>query len=266
MCTPTIAIGALIGGGIGYAKGGTKGALLGAGFGALGGYAVGGTAFGANLNASFGAGAGLGGSAGDFFVAGGATLPGTTGGFFGSGSFGSFLQSPGAFVGEKVIGFGFQAINASNTAAFQRSLIANQQAELKNRQIVAQYNIAREGRLEDLRQQSIGIAGAQLRGQQRVTSAALGQQVDVGSAADITAKTAADIAYAKLLSRNESDFLKYQIGVAGLGLQADANALAIRAENAGATARTQTFGAALGTLGSLRKRIDFTNFSFRRTA
>jgi len=262
MCEPVTAmwIGAAVGGGIGYAKGGTKGALLGAGFGALGGYAVaggfaaGGAGYAPNLIGASGEGAAIG-----------QVFPASSG-FFGSGSLGSFIKSPGAFVGEKVIGFGFQAINASNTAAFQRSLIANQQAELKNRQIVAQYNIAREGRLEDLRQQSIGIAGAQLRGQQRVTSAALGQQVDVGSAADTTAKTAADIAYAKLLSRNESDFRKYQIEVAGLGLQADANALAIRAENAGATARTETFGAALGTLGSLRKRIDFTNFSFRRTA
>jgi len=270
MCEPVTAmwIGAAVGGAIGGSQGGFKGALLGAGFGALGGYGLAGGFAAGGGSALVGGSAELGGGVGGLYAGaqgGGASLGGF-GGIFGTGSFSSFIQSPGAFVGQKVIGFGFQAINASNTADFQRSLIANQQAELKNRQIVAQFNITREGQLEDLRQQNIGKAGAQLRGQQRVASASLGQVVDVGSAADITAQTAADTAYSKLLSRDASDFRKYQINVAGLGLQADANALAIRAENVGATARTQTFGAALNTFGSLRKRIDFTNFSFRRTA
>lgn len=253
MCDPvSLAVtGAVVGAGIGYSKGGAKGALIGGVLGGAGGY------FGAS---ALGIGGGFDAagliSAGGSYGSGGSLLN-MAGGAFGSGGLGSFLSSPGAALGGQVLGFGFQAYTNSQNAAFQRSQIAFQQAELRNNIIVAGYNKEREDKQEALRQTQIGREGDQLHGRQRVTQAALGQLVDTGSAADITAQTSADTAYKKLLSRNESDFRKYQFDLEARGLEANSAALGAQAQNVTSANQLNTFGAGLTAAGKINKRFTF---------
>lgn len=228
MCTPTIAIGALIGGGVGYAAGGKRGALLGALGGGFGGYALGGLGgAAAGVGASgipFAAPLAVlpgGGIGGGLITVGGATGAGAVGGGGIFGSLGSFFTSPGFNLGSQLIGFGVQMAGMQQQAAFQRAQIAFQQAALRNRQIVAEQGI--KARQERLREQEriIGAQGAQARGQLRAEQAGRGVLVDVGSAADATQQLAGDVAFAKLIKEQETALQDRQDRIIASGLATD---------------------------------------------
>jgi len=251
MCTPAIAIGALIGGGIGYAKGGTKGALLGAGFGALGGYG-----FGGGFAAAVPLGGGLAPQMG---LAGiGAAAPsGLLGGAFGTGGLGSFLTSPGLSLGTQVVGFGVNMMGQQQQRAYQQAVIANQQAQLRNRMIAADQDItANNARLEV----QLGILsgqGATGRGAIRAEQASRGVLVDVGSAADRTAQFAADVAFQKELTTHDVALQNRQTTLIAQGLQAESRNLAFKSADISASAFGQTASSGLALAGSITKSYRF---------
>jgi len=263
MCSPTIAIGALIGGGVGYAAGGKRGALLGAGLGGLGGgLAFPGSTFGFGVGGQFsllgGAGAAIGApisltSTSPFFTPIGG---GGGGGIF--GSIGSFLTSPGFSLGSQLIGFGVQMVGAQQQAAFQRAQIAFQQAALRNRQIAVEQDIkARQVRLQ-VQKGIIGAQGAQARGQLRTEQAGRGVLVDVGSAAEETKQLAGDVAFAKLIKEQEAALQDRQDRIIASGLATDSALLDFQLAEG---QRASVFGQAST---AFKAAAGFSKFRFNR--
>jgi len=259
MCTPTIAIGALIGGGIGYAAGGKKGALLGAVGGGFGGYALGGLggAGAVGLGASgipYAApwavlpGGGIGGG---LITVGGATGAGAAGGAgflsqaFGGGGLGNFLLSPGFSLGTQLIGFGVQMVGVQQQAAFQRAQIAFRQSLLRTQQIAAAQD--NKALLERLAVQKgiIGDQGKQARGQFRVDAAGRNVLVDVGSEADKTQQLAAQVVFQKLLFEQETDLKIRDNNIRAAGFQTDRALLDFQLAE---SQRAGTFGLVGGAL------------------
>jgi len=199
MCTPTIAIGALIGGGVGYAAGGKRGALLGALGGGFGGYALGGLG-----GTVAGAGVGFQSVLGPPMVMG-SSFAGTAGAAVaGGGGFLSSLFSPQMSFATQLIGFGVQAMGMQQQMAFKRAEIAFRQALLRNQQIAAaQDNKALLDRLA-VQKGILGKQGKQARGQLRVEAAGRGVMVDVGSEADRTRELAGQVAWQKLVFDQET--------------------------------------------------------------
>jgi len=233
MCTPTILIGAAIGGAIGYSQGGAKGALLGAGFGALGGYAVGGgfAAAGGGTMTSAGMTA-VGGETltrSAFLAQGGMAsnigFGGASSAFswsqvFGGGGIGNFLTSPGFSLGTQVIGFGVNMMGQQQQLAFQEARIAHQQAQLRNRLLAGQQDITARNAALDIQLGILGRQGAVGRGAIRAEQAGRGVLVDVGSAADRTAQLAGDVAFEKLIRKQEVALANRQTRIIASGLQA----------------------------------------------
>jgi len=263
MCEPTTAmmIGMAVGGGIGYAKGGTKGALLGAGFGAVGGY-------------GFGVATGIGGTSifasaqptissimGGYATQSGQLMASTSGGFlggaFGTGGLGSFLTSPGLSLGTQVVGFGVNMMGQQQQRAYQQAVIANQQAQLRNRMIAADQDItANNARLEV----QLGILsgqGATGRGAIRAEQASRGVLVDVGSAADRTAQFAADVAFQKELTTHDVALQNRQTTLIAQGLQAESRNLGLQSQQISASAFGQTASSGLALAGSITKSYRF---------
>jgi hypothetical protein len=261
MCEPTtvMLIGAAVGGGIGYAKGGAKGALLGAGFGAVGGYGLAG-GFAGGITTSIAAPGMLGGGiAPQMGLAGiGAAAPSSfLGGAFGTGGLGSFLTSPGLSLGTQVVGFGVNMMGQQQQRAYQQAVIANQQAQLKNRMIAADQDItANNARLEV----QLGILsgqGATGRGAIRAEQASRGVLVDVGSAADRTAQFAADVAFQKELTTHDVALQNRQTTLIAQGLQAESRNLAFKSADISASAFGQTASSGLALAGSITKSYRF---------
>jgi len=257
MCSPTIAIGALIGGGVGYAAGGKRGALLGAvggGFG--GGLAFPGSTFGFGAGQSFsllGTVTGAGGAGPATWGVSSATNQvlggGGGGGFlsqaFGGGGIGSFFTSPGFSLGTQLIGFGVQVVGAQQQAAFQRAQIAFRQSLLRNQQIAAaQDNKALLDRLA-VQKGIIGGQGKQARGQLRVDAAGRNVLVDVGSEADKTQQLAAQVVFQKLLFEQETDLKIRDNNIRAAGFQTDSALLDFQLAE---SQRVGTFGLVGGAL------------------
>tara|TARA_Y100000034_G_scaffold89640_1_gene107899 strand:+ start:907 stop:1746 length:840 start_codon:yes stop_codon:yes gene_type:complete len=269
MCTPAIAVGALIGGGVGYAAGGKRGALLGAvagGFG--GGLAFPGSTFGFGAGGSFSffgpssaatiaAGGTVSGS--QIVAAAGGALPppgvaGGGGGFW--SSLGSTIFSPQFALGTQLIGFGVQMAGMQQQAAFQRSQIAFQQALLRNRQIAVEQDIkARQLRLQ-VQKGIIGNQGAQARGALRAEAAGRGVLVDIGSERDRTEQLAGDVAFAKLVEEHKTALQDRQDRIVASGLSADSALLDFQLAD---TNRAQVFG---GLNTALKTAQGFSKFRF----
>jgi len=269
MCTPAIAIGALVGGGIGYATGGKRGALLGAGFGALGG----GIGF---PGSSFG----MGGGQFSMFGAAGTSIfaasPGTVmanyvtqsgvqatgigswlGSAFGGGGVGNFLTSPGFSLGTKVIGFGVNMMGQQQQAAYQQAMIAHQQAQLRNRQIAVQQDITARNAALEAQLGLISAQGAQGRGAIRAEQAGRGVLVDVGSAADRTAQFAGDVAFEKLIRKQEVALANRQDRIIASGLRADSSLLDFQRREAARASVFGGIGSALKTATNLSSKFRF---------
>jgi len=250
MCTPLLA-GAAIGGAVGYAvTGKPQGALLGAGFGAVGGY---------GLAGGFAAAVPLGGGlAPQMGLAGiGAAAPsGLLGGAFGTGGLGSFLTSPGLSLGTQVLGFGVNMMGQQQQAAYQQAMIANQQAQLRNRQIAVQQDITARNAALEVQLGLVSAQGAQGRGAIRAEQAGRGVLVDVGSAADRTAQFAGDVAYEKLIRKQEVALANRQDRIIASGLRTDSSLLDFQKKEA---ARASVFGG----IGSTLKTATTLSSKFR---
>ena len=247
MCSPTIAIVALIGGGVGYAAGGKKGALLGAVGGGFGGYGLGPS--GAGIFGTAGTGP-LGGTLTSTLVtgAGGQTfIQPATSIFAGGGVSGGLggIFSPETSLITKLVGFGVQTRGAQQQAAFQRAQIAFRQSVLRNQQIAAaQDNKALLERLA-VQKSILGGQGKQARGQLRVDAAGRNVLVDVGSEADKTEQLAAQVVFQKLLFEQETDLKIRDNNIRAAGFQTDRALLDFQLAE---SQRAGTFGLVGGAL------------------
>jgi hypothetical protein len=180
------------------------------------------------------------------------------GGAFGTGSFGSFITSPGFSLGSQVIGFGVNMAGQAQQRAFQQAMIANQQADLSRRMVAADQDIvANNARLEV----QLGIIGGQIaqgRGAIRAEQAGRGVLVDVGSAADRTAQFAADGAFKLALTRHDVKNQNRQTRLMAQGLQSESANLGFQREQL-----RSSFGATIGSglqlAGSIGKSYRFQN-------
>jgi len=277
MCGPVAAAfaGAAIGGAIGYSQGGGKGALLGAGFGALGGYAVGGgfagvggavgsTAQGVGLvgidaagSAAFLPGASIAGGGG--VNAAFTSAFGGLGSAFGGGGLGNFLLSPGFSLGTQVIGFGVNIMGQQQQLAFQEARIAHQQAQLRNRLLAGQQDITARNAALDIQLGILGRQGAVGRGAIRAEQAGRGVLVDVGSAADRTAQLAGDVAFEKLIRKQEVALANRQTRIIASGLQADSALLDFQRRDARRASIFGGAGTALKTATTLSSKFRWNN-------
>jgi hypothetical protein len=141
--------------------------------------------------------------------------------------------------------------------AYQQAVIANQQAQLKNRMIAADQDItANNARLEV----QLGILsgqGATGRGAIRTEQASRGVLVDVGSAADRTAQFAADVAFQKELTTHDVALQNRQTTLIAQGLQAESRNLAFKSADISASAFGQTASSGLALAGSITKSYRF---------
>ena len=101
-----------------------------------------------------------------------------------------------------------QAQIAQRQAQIEQDRLDYEAIVIENQKVAIEQDIVTETEREQLRQRLIGQAGAQRRGAIRVSQAALGQLVDVGSAGDITQDLAGEVAFKKLLSQHDSDLRK----------------------------------------------------------
>lgn len=116
-------------------------------------------------------------------------------------------------------------------------------------------DIKAETETERLRQRLISQEGAQRRGDIRVAQAALGQLVDVGSAADITEDLAGEVAFKKLISQRESDLHKRNLTIEASSLETDRSLLGVQASADRRATRINQFGTALTTASTLSRRF-----------
>jgi hypothetical protein len=274
MCTPSIAIGATIGGAIGYSQGGAKGALLGAGFGAVGGAGFSVATGGVGGSYFFGSGI-LGASPGTNLllasVAQGGITAGAVGGSgavagssllaqaFGGGGVGNFLLSPGFSLGTQVIGFGVNMMGQQQQAAYQQAMIANQQAQLRNRQIAVQQDITARNAALEVQLGLVSAQGAQGRGAIRAEQAGRGVLVDVGSAADRTEQLAGDVAFEKLIRKQEVALANRQDRIIASGLRTDSSLLDFQKKEAARASVFGGVGSALKASTTLSSKFRFNN-------
>jgi len=261
MCGPVL-VGAAIGGAIGYAATGKpQGALLGAGFGAVGGYAVGG-GFATTSTMVMGSNAT---AVAAQQAAQAVATPFSWSQAFGGGGVGNFLLSPGFSLGTQVLGFGVNMMGQQQQAAYQQAMIAHQQAQLRNRQIAVQQDITARNAALEVQLGLISAQGAQGRGAIRAEQAGRGVLVDVGSAADRTAQLAGDVAYEKLVRKQEVALADRQDRIIASGLQADSSLLDFQKKEAARASVFGGIGSALRTATNLSSRFRFNNgqFAFR---
>lgn len=147
----------------------------------------------------------------------------------------TLASSAVSFIGQQQ-----QAKAAKKQARFQQAL-------LRNQQIAKEQDIAAEQEAEQVRQQLISREGRLREGEIRTAQAGLGQLVDVGSAADITAELAGEVAFKKLISRHESDLRQRNLALEASNIQGDIALTGLRAENQAAAAKTASFGTLLST-------------------
>ena len=152
-----------------------------------------------------------------FLVAGGTAI-GVSSGF--ASAF-SFLTSPGFSLFTRVAGFGIQMAGSAQQNAYQRARADYDQAQLRNRQIVAQQNIdARQLRLQ-VELGIIGDRGAEARGLAVTEAAGRGVLVESGSEADRTEQLAGDIAFQKELAKHRVSLQDREDRIVASGLGAD---------------------------------------------
>ena len=141
-----------------------------------------------------------------------------------------------AFASIAAVGVTLVGIRQQNKAAQKQFQF--EEATLRNKNVVAKQDIKSEKDNQQLRLRLISEAGRRRRGEIRVSQAALGQLVDVGSAADTTADLAAEVAFKKLLSNRESknrirnilisvENTKAQIGASSAAAKASSQAASI---------------------------------------
>jgi len=266
MCGPIAAAfaGAAIGGAMGYSRGGAKGALLGAGFGAFGGYAAGGGflvgASQAPLMGGLTAATGIGDAAAlGLTGSGAAAAPFSWSQVFGGGGLGNFLTSPGLSLGTQVIGFGVNMMGQQQQLAFQEARIAHQQAQLRNRLLAGQQDITARNAALDIQLGILGRQGAVGRGAIRAEQAGRGVLVDVGSAADRTAQLAGDVAFEKLIRKQEVALANRQTRIIASGLQADSALLDFQRGDARRASIFGGAGTALKAATTLSSKFRWNN-------
>jgi len=138
------------------------------------------------------------------------------------------------------------------------------QAVLRNQQTAIEQDITAEKRTEQIRQQLIAREGATREGEIRVAQAALGQLVDVGSAADITTELAGEIEFRKLVSQHESDLRKRNLAIESDNIQADIGLTGLQTRREVSEAQslgTSAFGTLLTTGSTLARSFRFQSGS-----
>lgn len=125
-----------------------------------------------------------------------------------------------------VAGTATAVVGQQRAASAQAQQIAIEQEDLKTQQqVIAQDKVA-ETDQEAQRQLLLSEEGARQRGEIRTAQAGLGQLVDSGSAADITADLAGEVEFKKRISQRESDLRQrnFDIRANSLTLQGAATA------------------------------------------
>lgn len=164
-----------------------------------------------------------------------------------------------------VVGAGVQIQGQQAQAKIANQQAQYQQAVLANNKIIVQQDIKSETSEERARQRLIADEGSRREGDIRVAQAALGQLVDVGSAADTTEELAGEVAMKKLLSKRSSDARIRNLEIAGNNLEADIGLLGLQRAATSAKATTDAFSTVLSTGSSLGQKFKFDNgeLSFR---
>lgn len=220
------------------------------------------TLFGTTAAASSGAALGVTGALAGTGIAAGAVsttgLIGVGGSFaIGSGSIAGFLSSPIFSIGTQLIGFGVQMAGQSTASGIAQQQADYRNAILQNNKIAADQDIETEKQQEKLRQQLLSEEGNQRRGDIRVAQAALGQLVDVGSAGDITAELASEVAFKKLVSGRESDLRVRNINIQASNLTGEQGINTLKATEAQTASRFTQAGTILTTASTLTRKFRF---------
>jgi hypothetical protein len=156
-----------------------------------------------------------------------------------------------------LVGFGVSLAGASAQANAQSQQFAIREAQLRNQAIVAGQNIKAERESEEQRRRLIGTEGSQREGQIRVAQAALGQLVDVGSAADITEELAGEVAFKKLISQRESNLRVRNLEIEKGNIAADIGINSASASAARTASRIDAVGSTLTAGSRLTRRFRF---------
>ncbi len=176
------------------------------------------------------------------------------------------MSLPQAALALTVVGLGVQVQGMRQQASVAAATAQHRENQLANQQIVLQDDIKHETEAERVRQRLIAVQGNQQRGKIRVGQAALGQVVDVGSAADTTSDLAAEIEFKKLMSQNRSDLMVRNLTIEAQTVEGNIGAARLEAQAARSSAKTQIAGSFLTTGTRLATKFDFGskgNLKFR---
>ena len=172
------------------------------------------------------------------------------------------FQGVGLFT--SLIGQAQQRKTAAAQEAIRQQQFAFREAVLRNQQIAIDQDKQAEAEQERLRQQLLGEAGAKRRGEIRVSQAGLGQLVDVGSALDITADLAGEVAFKKLISTRDSQLRLRNLEIEKGNKEAEIGLLGLESEQSalGASAfqtasRIQSFSTILSAGSTITRRFRF---------
>ena len=156
-----------------------------------------------------------------------------------------------------VAGTGATVYGQRQAAAAQQQQFDIEQQDLARQQAVIAQDKAAETEQEAQRQQLLTEEGKRQRGQMRVAQAGMGQLVDTGSAADMTAELAGEVAFKKRISERESALRQrnFDIRLGSLGLQSQATSA--RAGAARTAANFKTGSTILSSASNINKKFKF---------
>lgn len=160
---------------------------------------------------------------------------------------GAFLLSPGFSLFTTLASGAFSIFGQIQQGKAAEAEARYQQSILENQRIAAEQDIAAERTSEKLRQQLLTEQGRGQRGDIVVSQAALGQLVETGSAADITADLAGEVAFKKLISGHESQLRERNLKISADSISAESSLVGFRGKQASAAATRDAFGTVLST-------------------
>ena len=154
-----------------------------------------------------------------------------------------------------VIGAGVQFAGVQQQAQAAQVIAAQRAETLRQQQATLAQDVTAEKDAERLRQQLLAREGRQQGGRARVASAALGQLVDEGSAADITDDIAAETAFRKALSQHKSEALIRNLGIEAQNIEGNIGAVRLEAAAARDAAIFKSAGTILTAGSTLTRRF-----------
>ena len=152
----------------------------------------------------------------------------------------------------------FVGIQASRQAdKNQRALARQKQEQLKVQQTIIDQDVVYEAEAERTRQALISRQGNLAEGDMRVSGAARGVLVDVGSEADMTKDLAAEVAMKKLLSDDDHKQRLRMFEIARNDIDMDIAAVRFESAAASQAAKTEQFSSVLTSASTNFARFDY---------